>query len=544
MKKNRKYVLLLMALCLAACVKEPEVPANNPSPTPTQEAEMSGVTETPCATEVPETTKEPETTTVPEVTKAPETVPVRILLENKRINEWEDGRQLYAVIWQNPLIGGEDAAKYPAVSTVFRSLKTLRDKKSEEVATNLAGTAEELKQYADETDVSCYDSTGYFVQRADNHIISMRCNWSSDTGSIHPMHVVSGHNFSTETGAMLSLSEVVTDVEKIRALVKQTISEKYADWLFEEWESLYDETETDNFAWTMDYDGLTFYFSPYELSFYAAGVLTAEIDFAEEPALFRDIYMTAPEQGSASAVAFHSYMEIDGVNGTKDTFLIGLSSVEWDDFYHKLEIEKNGRNILAYEMYAYEYKTYLATVADKNYLFVEETTENDYKVLYIFDLSLDCITEPMVQMNAGFVTMRTDAEDYSYGEEVFNNPAEILLSSRLDVFRTMRGTTRYSFDAKAGMLVPLTNFYTLDETQTPLVSKIPLEVTVLGENTNTIVPAGTEFTFLRSDGATYVEFRLPDGRECRVTREEGEGWPYTVNGVPEEDVFEGILYAG
>ncbi|MBO5119703.1 hypothetical protein J6B78_07330, partial [Methanocorpusculum sp.] len=164
MKKNRKYVFLLMALCLAACVKEPEVPVNNPSPTPTQEAEMSGVTETPCATEVPETTKEPETTTVPEVTKAPETVPVRILLENKRINEWEDGRQLYAVIWQNPLIGGEDAAKYPAVSTVFRSLKTLRDKKSEEVATNLEGTAEELKQYADETDVSCYDSTGYFVQ--------------------------------------------------------------------------------------------------------------------------------------------------------------------------------------------------------------------------------------------------------------------------------------------------------------------------------------------------------------------------------------------
>lgn len=541
MKKSLNFVLLLGVFCLTACAKAPAVLGNNPSATPTQASEVPQVTETACATEAPSVTEELEVTEAPEAEA--ETVPVRIMLENKKINEWEDGRQLYAVIWQNPLMGGEDATKYPAMSTVFRSLKNLRDKKSEEVAINLAGTAEELKQYADETDVSCYDSTGYFVQRADNHIISMRCNWSSDTGSIHPMHVVSGHNFSTETGAMLSLSEVVTDVEKIRTLVKQKLSEKYADWLFEEWESLYDETETDSFVWTMDYDGLTFYFSPYELSFYAAGVLTADINFAEEPALFRDVYMTAPEQGSASAVTFHSYMELDGANGTKDAFLIGLSKAEWDDFYLKLEIEKNGRNILEYEMHAYEYKAYLATVADKNYLFVEETTENDYKILYIFDLSLDCITEPMVQMNAGFVTMRTDAEDYSYGEEVFNNPAEILLSSRMDIFRTMSGTRSYSFDAKAGMLVPQTDFYTLDETLSPLVSKIPLEVTILGENTSTIVPAGTEFTFLRTDNETYVEFRLSNGRECRVNVDT-TGWSHMINGVPEEECFDGIGYAG
>lgn len=541
MKKSLNFVLLLGVFCLTACAKAPAVLENNPAATPTQASEVPQVTETACATEAPSVTEELEVTEAPEAEA--ETVPVRILLENKKINEWEDGRQLYAVIWQNPLMGGEDATKYPVMSTVFRSLKNLRDKKSEEVAINLAGTAEELKQYADETDVSCYDSTGYFVQRADNHIISMRCNWSSDTGSIHPMHVVSGQNFSTETGAMLSLSEVVTDVEKIRTLVKQKLSEKYGDWLFEEWESLYDETETDSFVWTMDYDGLTFYFSPYELSFYAAGVLTADINFAEEPALFRDVYMKAPEQGSASAVTFHSYMELDGANGTKDAFLIGLSKAEWDDFYLKLEIEKNGRNILEYEMHAYEYKAYLATVADKNYLFVEETTENDYKILYIFDLSLDCITEPMVQMNAGFVTMRTDAEDYSYGEEVFNNPAEILLSSRMDIFRTMSGTRSYSFDAKAGMLVPQTDFYTLDETLSPLVSKIPLEVTILGENTSMIVPAGTEFTFLRTDNETYVEFRLSNGRECRVNVDT-TGWSHMINGVPEEECFDGIGYAG
>ena len=318
------------------------------------------------------------------------------------------------------------------------------------------------------------------------------------------------------------------------------------DYLFEGWESLYAEMEIDRRNWTMDYDGLTFYFSPYELSVYAAGVLTIDIDFAEAPEVFRKNYITAPEQGRASAVTFHSYMELDGANGKKDTLLVGPFRESVEDYYLKLEIEKNGENILDYEVYAYEYRAYLVTKAEKHYLFVEATADNDYDVLYVFDLSQDRITEPLVQMNAGFATVPvpTDTTDYSFVEEIFNNPAEIRLSSRLDVFRTMSGTRCYTFDADAKTLVPQTDFYLLNETQTPLVAKLPVEVTMLSDQSKETVPAGTEFTFLRSDGKTYVEFRLPDGRECRVTREESFGWPYTVNGVPEEDVFEGILYAG
>lgn len=548
MKKNVKLVLLLGALCLTACAKEPVVPGNNPVTTPTQEAEAPQVTMTACATEAPEITDMPEETKAPEITEMPEvkeeTVPVRIYMENKEIVKREEERQVYAVIWQNPLIGGEDEAKYPAVSTVFKSLRTMRNQNAETVATDLAGVAEELKQYADEIDVSCYDSTRYYVQRADNHIISMRCNQSVSTGSIHPMSVVSGFNFSTETGDVLSLSDVVTDPGKIREKVKQELVEKYADCMFEEWETLYQEIETDDLAWTLDYDGLTFYFSPYMLSYYAAGVLTAEVDFAEEPALFRSVYTAAPEQGNASAVSLHSYMELGGANGTKDTFWVGQFKEDEDDYRLKLEIEKNGEYILGYDVYAYEYKVYLVTVEDKYYLFAEATNDNEYQILYIFDLSEEFITDPIVQMNAGFAKAGIDAEDYSYVEEVFNNPAEIRLSSRIDVFGTMRGTRSYSFDAKTGTLIPQTDIYTLNESMAPLISKIPLEVTMVGDNTKGTVPAGTEFTFLRSDGDTYAEFRLPDGRECRVTRDNGETWPYTVNGVTEEECFDGLGYAG
>ena len=552
MKKNVKLVLLLGALCLTACAKGPVVPGNNPVTTPTQETEAPQLTETPCATEAPEITDLPEETKAPEITEIPEvkeeTIPVRIYMENKEIVEREEERQLYAVIWQNPLIGGEDEAKYPAISTVFKSLRTMRDQNAERVVSELSVIAEDLKQYADEMDVSCYDSMRYYVQRADNHIISMRCNQSVSTGSIHPMNVVSCFNFSTETGKVLSLSDVVTDLGRIRETVKRELAEKYEECLFEEWETLYREIETDDLAWTLDYDGITFYFSQYELSYYAAGVLTVEVDFSDEPALFRSVYTAAPEQGSASAVTFHSYTELEGADGKTDTLWVGQYKEDTDDYHLRLEVEKNGESILGYEVYAYEYRAYLVTVEDKYYLFVEATNDNDYQILYIFDLSEEFITDPIVQMNAGFARVGLNAEGdvyaYGYGEEIFNNPAEIRLSSRIDVFRTMKGTRSYSFDAKSGRLVPQTDFYTLNESMTPLISKIPLEVTMVEDNTKATVPAGTEFTFLRSDGDIYAEFRLPDGRECRVTRDTGDAWPYTVNGVTEEECFDGIGYAG
>ena len=49
--------------------------------------------------------------------------------------------------------------------------------------------------------------------------------------------------------------------------------------------------------------------------------------------------------------------------------------------------------------------------------------------------------------------------------------------------------------------------------------------------------------FLRTDGETYTDMRMDDGRECRV-EVEYNGWGRMVNGISEYDAFDGILYAG
>ena len=57
------------------------------------------------------------------------------------------------------------------------------------------------------------------------------------------------------------------------------------------------------------------------------------------------------------------------------------------------------------------------------------------------------------------------------------------------------------------------------------------------------LPAGTEFSFLRTDNVSYVVMELADGRECRIDIVEID-WTPTINGVPEWECFENLMYAG
>lgn len=547
MKKVLTGVLFSICL-LAACGKsekndksiEPtKVPESTVLPESTKAPED---TEIPEATKTPEATKVPEPTDVPEVSEAP--VPLQLMLEEQNIEEWEDARQLYSMLWQNPVLSAEDAEAYPFLAATLDARKKMKEGDVAVMAEELAETARELISYAQ--DFSCYDTTRYYVQRADNRVMSMMCHQVTDMGSIHPMKVVSGLNLDPETGKDLLLADVTTDVEKLLVQVKELLREKYPEELFEEWEVSFDELGTEGHSWTMDYDGITFYFSQYMLASYAAGVLTAKVDFVQTPELFREEYMAAPEQGYVSRPAFYSETEIGEKSGTgeKKTMLIGQYR-EWENEDHlRFEIIIDGENRLDYALYAYEFTPYLVAVGEKEFLYVQTYFENDYKAIYVFDLDAERISEPVAILGGGFVETVLDEDTWSYGEAVFTNPAEFSLSSRMDVFRTMQGVRAYYVDPETGALVPKTEVFVLNEEQAPLVTKLPVEVTMVADGTEETLSAGTSLVFLRSDGETYVEFRMPDGRECRVTRDSSEEWPMTVNGVPEEDVFDGIAYAG
>ena len=51
---------------------------------------------------------------------------------------------------------------------------------------------------------------------------------------------------------------------------------------------------------------------------------------------------------------------------------------------------------------------------------------------------------------------------------------------------------------------------------------------------------------LLTDTTTYTDYKLSDGRIVRIpmTFDENIGYGYTVQGVPIEDVFDGLVFAG
>jgi len=91
--------------------------------------------------------------------------------------------------------------------------------------------------------------------------------------------------------------------------------------------------------------------------------------------------------------------------------------------------------------------------------------------------------------------------------------------------------------------VPETDCYSMDNNGYPLVAKLPIEVQMLPGEKKEELPAGTKFYFLRTDGETYVDARLEDGRECRIMVEYTD-YEYQINGISEWECFEEVIYAG
>ena len=104
--------------------------------------------------------------------------------------------------------------------------------------------------------------------------------------------------------------------------------------------------ELENYSWTLNYQGLTFYFSPYEIASYAAGLLTVTIWFDEAPELFREEYIEAPEQGYSVAMPLASAVEFDlnEADGKRDEISVSYMQLDGTGLLRAI-IVKNGTQL-------------------------------------------------------------------------------------------------------------------------------------------------------------------------------------------------------
>lgn len=188
---------------------------------------------------------------------------------------------------------------------------------------------------------------------------------------------------------------------------------------------------------------------------------------------------------------------------------------------------------------------YLVFVESGAYLYVEARGENDFRTMHIYDLSGGLPVPVSEFPGAGFIGHWDEQAGTSgvYYYDVFTNPGTFTLGSVCHLLGTKTAVRTYRVNGADGTLIPLEEDYGFAGEPAPIVSALPLDVVILpGEEVETL-PAGTEFSFLRTDNEGWVTLELEDGRTCRIEIVEID-WTPTIGGVPEWECFKDLMYAG
>ncbi len=376
-----------MLLCLAACGKnaqKPQEPENN-------------------ATTAPQTTPEPTTNPAGDDTNE-----LRLIALEKNLHtyyEWDDALPQALVRSENSCItlGQADAQAFPEMAQALSQIAAMQENAMLDEFDNLVSFAREELQAGREGFETYVSTLDVQMRRADSLVISLLTDSYSHYGQIENYRVFHGSNYDTQTGAELMLDDVATvNNDLAKAVEKALTTSAWAGDFYSESavEDYFANTPYDGFSWTIDYFGLTFYFSPGDLS--PDGMLTATVPFAEYPELFNPKYLAAPAEYAAEIpldISFFAQLDTDDA-------LEAISVSGWYDGEQNryrdygIYTDTDGQYFFE-ECYVYDLHPYFVKTAKGNfvYLFCEDFQEGWRQMeLVAFCLNADGSVAKLGQM--------------------------------------------------------------------------------------------------------------------------------------------------
>ena len=487
-----------------------------------------------------EQTEETETETKSQIQ------PLEVLVGGQYINRWSDDYiPLAYVSWQDVILSDGCAAEYPNLAAALINRNREIHALSEESLEMLCESAEKEAARMGEDFPGYMDDTRTYIQRADNRIFSACYQYEIFNGGMRSYYGTTCLNLDPATGKPVIIDQVITDMDGLPQLLTDALRAKYTDLPAETFDGTAKQLQSyipEAYTWTIGYQGVTFYFGAYELTDGAAGSLTVTLWFADNPNLFQKAYTHCPESGYTISLPQSGYADVD-LNPDEagyDQLALGL------DEEGRRWIELNDSRIYNDEFYAYYLDAYLVTPNNENfYLYIDSSSDNDYRALHVYELKAGQPILRTVLWGHGFNGQWIESYELgpTYFAEHFNDLSGYTLYTRTELLSTLTGTRPYHTDPNTGLPQEDLDHYTMHSDFPPLVSLIPLEVEMLSDQSTETLPAGTKFSFLRTDNETYVDMALEDGRECRITVVRRD-WQLYVNGKWEYDCFENLMYAG
>ena len=160
--------------------------------------------------------------------------------------------------------------------------------------------------------------TLYSPTRIDHSVLSLFGTLNSYSGGTHGSLSCDSANYDLSTGDILTLGSIMhmdADKNQFIELIIDKLSNDTALQLFDGFEEgVYnrlggDENLYEDFYFTTT--GLTFFFAPYEIAPYSAGIITVEIPYEELPGLIYDGYFPAERELVQGYIHSGSFMDTD-----------------------------------------------------------------------------------------------------------------------------------------------------------------------------------------------------------------------------------------
>ena len=336
--------------------------------------------------------KEPETEEEPSVViEKPQILSLQET-RNARYEGINDFEKLLVISESNNVMFWEDADKYPEMDRVLSEIEGMQTRTMEDEADNMLsfakemgmtdGDAENFKTQVSKSDVQ--------IRRADSIVLSYLTDSYADYGFIEDFRGMQGSNYDVQTGKQLLLSDVIMDMEPVPAAVLNELNshlwagEGYSENVVKEY---FKNTPEDGISWTLDYNGVTFYFGDGDLEEPGNGCLSATVSFAEYPELFDEKYTNVPEAYMVALVLDHSFFTDLDADGTLEELNCSGVYNETDRFYSRLGIYTDFTGSYHYEdLFAYGFQPYYVKTADGNhyiYMFCEESESGNRQMMLV-----------------------------------------------------------------------------------------------------------------------------------------------------------------
>ncbi|MBQ4645333.1 MAG: DUF3298 domain-containing protein [Clostridia bacterium] len=257
--------------------------------------------------------------------------------------------------------------QYPLLAKTLLETSAMRKRAMEDEKDNYISFAtEEFKK--DSESFSTYVSTlDVQIRRADSIAVSILEDYGTEDS-----RSFNGTNYDTESGKVLRLADVFIDTSKISATVEKEImsrigeDEPFGDTAVMEY---FKNTPEDSITWTLDYNGVTFYFNPGDIAPTNFGVQVVTVTFAEYLDLFSKKYTIVPDEYIVSLpVSAPFYTDITGDKKTEELIVSG----DYDEdtkFYHAISINSETSEYET-EWFSYIEPYYVKTADGKSYVCV------------------------------------------------------------------------------------------------------------------------------------------------------------------------------